>query len=51
MTAGRNVGICLPVVEVDCAVPCRQKEIEGETEREREVMDIEDLSTARVLNI
>jgi len=48
-TVGRNVGMILPVVQVDYAVPCRQTE--RERERGRGVMGIEGLSTARVLNI
>jgi hypothetical protein len=41
----------LPVVQVDYALPCRQRERERERERERGVMGIEGLSTAQVLNI
>jgi hypothetical protein len=50
-TVGRNVGMSLPVVQVDYVLPCRQTERERERERERGVMDIEGLSTAHVLNI
>ena len=34
-TVGRNVGMSLPVVQVDYALPCRQTERERERERER----------------